>query len=70
MQEQRLFRLAPEAFTASAHFVPGEGWHCTVQMRRGDETWLDAYRADYDHLSTGELVDILDAECATLMARL
>lgn len=61
MHQLRMFRLAPEALTINAHHVGGEGWSLKVQMRRGDETWQDAYTEQYTHLTTAELVDVLDA---------
>lgn len=67
MQQERLFRLAPEAVTLSAHFVPGQGWSATWSVRRGDEQWSDAYRADYSSLSSAELVDVIEAEASELL---
>lgn len=62
MEQARLFRMAPEAIHCQAVFVPGDGWRLTVGMRRQDEDWSDAYRAEYTHLSTDELGDVLCAE--------
>lgn len=62
MQEPRLFRLAPEAMHLQATFVAGQGWHLSIAMRRGDESWTDAYKATYSHLSTPELADTICSE--------
>lgn len=62
METMRLFRLAPEAVSVSAHFVPREGWTLTVVVRRGDETFEEAHRETYGCLSTPELVDVLCAD--------
>jgi len=61
--QPRLFRLAPEAMHCQASYVPGEGWQLTVGVRRQDEQWPDSARRTFSHLSTEELLDVLDA-CA------
>ena len=60
--QERLFRLAHEAVSVSAHFIKGEGWSVRICMRRGDETWEQARRSDYSHLNTEELVTVIDTE--------
>lgn len=62
MTQERLFRLAVEAMHLHVTFVPGDGWHFTVTYRRQGESWSDAYRVDYDRLSTSELADLLGEE--------
>ena len=64
MIEQRLFRLAYEAISLSAVYVPGEGWRLTVVARRADEPWTEAHRATYSHLMTDELADVICCEAA------
>lgn len=67
MQQDRLFRLAPEVVSFHAAFVGGEGWQVTIRMRRQGEHWDDAYEAHYSHLTTEELADVVCAEvCAQL----
>jgi hypothetical protein len=48
-------------------YVVPEGWHLTIVMRRDGEPWSDAYRADYSHLASGELLDVLCEELAQLL---
>lgn len=61
MDQQRLFRLAPEAFHLQATYVAGEGWRCTAGLRRQGESWDDSPRVVYDHLTTPELLDVICA---------
>lgn len=67
LDQPRLFRLAVEAVTVSAHFDMGRGWHVAITARRGDETWQEATQEVYDCLSSSELVDVL---CASLSLQL
>lgn len=67
MQQERLFALAPEVMHLGATFVGGKGWHLTVVMRVQDEQWVDAYRAEYDHLTTAELADVICEEASRLL---
>lgn len=60
MQQERLFVLAHEAITVGAHFVRGEGWHVTIVARRGGESWSESPAEAYGHLSTSELVDVIE----------
>lgn len=62
MDQDRLFRLAVEALAMTARYVPREGWTVSLRARRGDETWDEGERHDYTHLTSPELVDVLDAE--------
>lgn len=62
--QPRLFRLAPEALTVSAHFTPMEGWTAAVTVRRGDEMWSDVEPHSYGALSTAELYDVICADLA------
>jgi hypothetical protein len=62
MDQQRLFRLAPEAMFVTANYVPGEGWRLTASMRRQDEPWSSAYRVTYSHLTSPELSDVILSE--------
>lgn len=67
-QQARLFRLAPEVVDCRATFVGGEGWRLVVRMRRQGEHWDDAYVANYSHLTTEELCDVLCEEACTQLA--
>jgi hypothetical protein len=62
MDQERLFRLAVEALTVSAHRDGYGRWHIALRARRGDEGWQDGYWASYELLTSAELVDVLAAE--------
>lgn len=62
--QQRMFRLAPEAFTVSAHYVPAEGWTLALCVRRQAEQWSESTPNVYYALSTPELFDVLVADLA------
>lgn len=62
MADDRLFRLATEAFTINAHHDGRRGWRLVVRARRGDETWDEARTVTYTDLTTRELLDVLEAE--------
>lgn len=62
MQQERLFRLAVEAMHLQVTFEGASGWHLSVGYRRQDEEWSDAYRCDYDHLTTPELAQVMVEE--------
>ena len=68
--EQRLFRLAPEAVIASAHYVHGHGWLFVFKLRRGDESWEEAEEVRYSDLTTEELADVICATAESLLLRL
>lgn len=70
MQQERLFRLAVEAINVQVTFVPGEGWSMRAGWRRQDECWSDAQRVEYSHLTTPELVDVIDAELGRALGML
>jgi hypothetical protein len=67
MEEPRLFRLAYEAGHLTFGHVGGQGWSLTVSLRRGDESWSDTRSTVYTHLSTTELVDVIEAEIVKLL---
>ena len=67
MTQQRLFRLAVDVMHFGMSYAPGAGWHLSVAARRGDESWEDAYRADYSRLTTAELLDVLASEAESLL---
>lgn len=62
MQSGRLFEGAPEALSINAHWLHGQGWVLIFRLRREGEQWRDVRSEAYSHLSTGELVDVLEAE--------
>lgn len=66
MDQQRLFRIAPDAisFTARYEFP---GWDLTVSCHVPGEPSEDAYRSHYRTLSTAELFDVIDAEAAKVL---
>lgn len=64
MIEPRLFRLAPQVVSLQATFVGGSGWSMRIRVRRQDEPWDEAYDARYDHLTTEELLQVVDCEVA------
>ena len=67
MHEPRLFRAPHAGVVIQAQHVPAErGWRLIVRLRRDDESWDAGYRADYSHLTTDELVDVLHAELGQL----
>lgn len=71
MDQERLpFDGAVEAVIIGAHFVLGEGWTLRLQLRRQFEEWGDARTELYDHLTTDELVDVLDVSLGTVRAHL
>ena len=61
MPQQPLFVGAVEAAIISASFTLGEGWKLRLQIRRQYEHWDDCRTEVYDHLTTDEMVDTLDA---------
>lgn len=67
MEEARLFRLAYEAGSITFGHVGGQGWTLTATFRRGDESWSEARPVTYSHLSTEELVDVIEAEIVKLL---
>lgn len=62
MDEMRLFDGGPLVLHIQATFSDGAGWRAGVILRREGECWEEAYRSEYSHLTTTELVDTLDAE--------
>jgi len=62
MQEQRLFRLAPEAVIISAYYEPAEGWRLRAVVRRQDESWSEAGESLYWRMTSQELVDVICEE--------
>jgi len=68
MQQQRLFRLAPESLYVSAVFEPSSGWRLKVAVRRQDESWSEAGQSVYSHMTTLELTDVICSEvCGRLL---
>lgn len=68
--EQQLFEGSVEAVIIGATWVPGEGWQLRLQVRRQFQDWQDARTELYDHLSTPELVDVLDASLGAVRLEL
>lgn len=58
--QQPLFLGAVEAAIWSSHYVLGEGWTLRLQIRRQFEDWADCRTEVYDHLTTDELLEVLD----------
>jgi len=67
MEQIRLFRLATEVIHIHSTFVAGEGWHVTFTSRRQDESWADTRPSTYSHLTTDELLQVIDAELSTAL---
>jgi hypothetical protein len=63
----RLFKLAVEALNVQMWYVPGEGFLVRVVARRQGDTWTEAERTEYTHLSAPELVDVVDSELGRLL---
>jgi hypothetical protein len=68
--QEQLFIGAVEACILSAQFHLGEGWTLRLQIRRQFEDWADCRTEVYDHLTTDELVDVLDVSLGTVKATL
>lgn len=66
MDQQRLFRLAPDAITFTARFEH-PGWTLNVHVHVPGEEAADAYHATYELLSTSELFDVIDVEAAKVL---
>jgi hypothetical protein len=62
MDQDRLFRLPPEAVSVTASYAWPFGWRVTVGVRRADEGWHEARMETYEHLSTEELLQVIDAD--------
>lgn len=60
MEQRRLFRLAVEAGTITFGHEPGQGWRVVMALRRGDEAWEECAREIYSHLTTVELIDVIE----------
>ena len=60
----RMFRLAIDALDISAFYEHRIGWHLSIRMRRGDESWGDVQPELYDRLSTDELADVIATSVA------
>lgn len=69
MGQSALFVGAPEALTIGAHYEHGYGWVLTLRMRRQGQQWLEASREDYSHLTTPELMDVLDVAIPNIFTR-
>lgn len=67
MEQQKLFKLAPEAAVIQCHYRPGYGWSVVVRMRRQGEAWQDAYQVVHECLSTPELLDVCCGELSTAL---
>jgi len=61
---------AVEAAIIQAHFILGEGWTLRLTLRRQFEDWSDCRTELFDHLTTDELVDVLEASLGTVRAAL
>lgn len=61
MDQERLFRLATEAVTFSAHRDALGRWAVTLRARRGDEDWDQGLWETYELLSSEELADVVEA---------
>lgn len=52
--------LAAEAVTLGASYIAGQGWHLKIAIRAQGESWGDDCWTHYDHLSTTELLQVID----------
>lgn len=68
MSQSPLFRPALAAVAITARYEFPDGWKVSVGTLREGETWGDVARSTYDHLTTAEALDVLEAEVGTLQA--
>lgn len=66
----RLVTGALESGLVTITYIPSQGWSCTVRLRRQFEQWAEARTDRYTHLSTDELLTLLEVVMATLAAAL
>ncbi len=64
--DHSLFEPALEAWTMSAHWSWPGGWTLRLAARREGQMWGEGYQARYDDLSTGECLDVAEAELEKL----
>lgn len=62
VHQERLYRLAVDAISITAVYRPGRGWELALRARRGDETWAEAHRGDYELLVSSELCQVICSE--------
>lgn len=67
MDNLRLFDGAPEVMHLQAVYVVPDGWRLQVIMRREGEHWSNALREEYSHLTSPELVDVVDSVLGKLL---
>lgn len=68
-EQVRLPALAPESISISANHFGRDGWSVSVGVRRQLEAWEEVSRDHYDHLSAGELVDVIYAALYVSLGR-
>jgi len=64
MDQLPLFVGAPVVLNVHATHTAGEGWTVEVATRRDGQSWDDARRTQYSHLTTPELFDACEMEIA------
>jgi len=62
MNQQRLFRISPDAITISASFEHGAGWRVTFWSHARGVHETDSPSSRYDRLSTAELLQVVEDE--------
>jgi hypothetical protein len=65
-----LFLPATAAFTVSARWEYPAGWFVVVQHRHAGGAWQECEPLAFDHLSTEEVVDVLEAVVSDLLGSL
>ena len=70
MPQQPLFLGSVEAAIISANYTLGDGWKVRLQIRRQYEHWEDCRTEVYDHLTTDEMVDVLDVSLGSFRTAL
>jgi len=62
MEQQRLFRISPDAVTISASYEHGAGWRVTFWSHARGVHETDSPSSRYDRLSSTELLSVVDDE--------
>lgn len=58
----KLFQLAIEGVSVQAHYRHGHGWEVALTWRRQGEGWASDPWHRFDHLTTGEMLDVIAVE--------
>jgi len=62
MLQEPLFHSPAEVLHFGCSREKDGSWSLRVTMRREGQRWDDAYRADYERLSSAELADVIALE--------